>query len=233
MRLLLTRATEDSARTRSKLEAAGHEVLVSPVIEMRGTGARWPEGIVDAVLATSAQAFIRLASGPAPEARRLMPLFLVGERTEQAALTADFRGAAVVARSAAALTTTMSASAMTEGRMVYLAGVDRKQDLEDGLHARGCRPIVVEVYEALAAATLDGEAIASLAEGSLDGVLHFSRRSAALFSDLAAMAGLGVPTNKHFCLSEDTAVPLRTAGYPDVHIAGAPTEAALLALVGA
>ena len=120
-----------------------------------------------------------------------------------------------------------------KGRIVYLAGIDRKGDVEDELRACGCSPTVVEIYEASAASALAPAVITGLADGSLDGVLHFSQRSAALFIDLAASARLDVATIQHFCLSEDTAVPLRTAGCTKLDVAEAPTESALLALLEA
>ena len=70
LRVLLTRAAADSARTRDTLLAdQRHEVALSPVIEIIALEASWPDGIVEAVLATSANAFDVLddSFGPPPE----------------------------------------------------------------------------------------------------------------------------------------------------------------------
>ena len=231
MRLLLTRAAEDAARTRAKLEAAGHEVHVSPVIETRATGALWPAGVVDAVIATSAKAFRYLAAGCAPEARRLLPLYLVGERTAEAASDAGFVGPAITAPSAADLMTIMPILERSKAHFLYLAGVDRKPNLEIGLQENGFVVGVLQVYEAAATTSTSQNTRILLAE--IDGVLHFSRRRASLFCERAENAGFDIGKLQHFCLSEDVAWPLRNAGCGLLQVAEAPSEAALLALLGA
>ena len=118
-------------------------------------------------------------------------------------------------------------------RLVYIAGRDRKSDLETALAIVGQAMEVVEVYEAKEAAALPRLAIDALRIGALDGVLHFSRRSAELFVALARDEGVSVSALTHFCLSEDVATPLRAAGCPAIAVASAPNEPALLDLVAA
>lgn len=231
MRLLLTRAAEDAARTRAKLEASGHAVLVSPVLEIIGTGAAWPQGVVDALLATSGHAFAvwRDAGSPAVEARRLMPLFLVGARTAEVAREHGFLGAAVVMANATALALGLEQLAHGPKRVVYLAGRERKPDIEKALDVVGHSTEILEVYEARAATAISPETADALRAKKLDGVLHFSRRSAMLFRELAQSQGLDIDPVTHFCLSEDVAAPLREDGRATIKIAEAPNEAALLA----
>jgi len=84
MLILLTHAQEESRRTAASLARLGHVVVLSPVLDMEPTGALWPAGIIDGIIATSARAFELLSATPdwpLAEARRLMPLLLVGERT--------------------------------------------------------------------------------------------------------------------------------------------------------
>ncbi len=233
MRLLLTRAPEDAARTRAKLEAAGHEVHVLPVIETRSTCVLWPRGVVDAVIATSAKAFNYLAAGCSPEARRLLPLYLVGERTAEEARGSGFLGPAIIAPSAADLLATMQEEKRSEGRLLYLAGVDRKPNLEVGLQDNGFVFDVLNVYEAAASISTTQNTRILLTGRSIDGVLHFSRRSASLFLERAEDAECNIGKLQHFCLSEDVAWPLRAEGCGLIHVAEAPNEAALLALLGA
>ena len=54
-RVLVLRAREDAERTASRLRAMGFTPLLSPVLEIVGTGAAIPRGPFDAVLATSAK----------------------------------------------------------------------------------------------------------------------------------------------------------------------------------
>lgn len=234
MRLLLTRAADDAARTGEKLEALGHTIVLSPVIEMVGTGASWPRGVVDALVATSGRAVAFPMAGLAPEVRRVMPLHLVGMRTAQMARDHGFLGATTVSRTSIDLTTALEARAVRPRRIVYLAGRDRKPDLERKLDAIGQRLEVVEVYAAQARDMTCPEVIKTLRQNAVDGVLHFSRRSADLY--LVAMGGVAAGLDPrgaaHFCLSEDVAAPLREAGCATIHVAETPSEADLLALVG-
>ena len=160
-----------------------------------------------------------------------MPIFLVGERTAERARERGFLGQAIVAANATELAARFGMLAQRPRTLVYLAGVDRKTDVEIALEIAGQDAAVVEVYEARAGATLTDEADAALRSGSLDAVLHYSRRSATLFCELTGARGLDISRLRHLCLSDDVAAPLRGYGLPLVDVAGAPNEAALLGLL--
>ncbi len=227
MRLLLTRAAEEAARSRALLEAAGHHVILSPVLRYMGTGASLPPKAPDAVIATSARAFAHL------EAPRwdigAVPLYCVGIRTEAAARCVGFGGPAVVAPTSAALAAAIRSKAPS--RLLYLAGRDRKPDLETSLAAGPHDLHVVETYAAAASPSLDAAAARALASGEIDAVLHYSARSAAVFCGLARAAALDPCAPTHLCLSADVAAALPAACR--VRIAAAPDEANLLALAKA
>jgi uroporphyrinogen-III synthase len=89
------------------------------------------------------------------------------------------------------------------------------------------------VYRAVPASALPRPAAAALRAG-IDGVLHFSRRSASTYVDVVRTAGLrrqAVEKPIHFCLSHQVADPLAQAGAGQIRIAQEPTEAALMALI--
>ncbi len=231
MRLLLTRAAEDAERTRVSLERAGHSVVIAPVIEIVSTGARWPEGVVDAVLATSGHAFdVWPTTGPPGlEARRLMPLLVVGHRTEAKARESGFLGEAHVA--ATALDLGLALKDIAGGRrLLYLAGRDRKPCLEDALATAGRSFDLIEVYEARPIAK--PPSLQAMSTERIEGVLHYSRRSAVLFLEATEGVAPSLRRARHFCLSDDVAFPLGQAGCALLEVASAPNEAALLALTG-
>ena len=84
-------------------------------------------------------------------------------------------------------------------RIVYLAGRDRKPDIERALRFTGQVVETVETYEARPAAALATPVVTALRDGSVDGVLHFSRRSVTLFIDLAAKEGIKASAFRHLC----------------------------------
>jgi uroporphyrinogen-III synthase len=116
--------------------------------------------------------------------------------------------------------------------LLYLAGEDRAGDLAGDLHARGFAVHTAIVYRAVSAATLPKDAADALAAG-LDGVLHFSPRSAEAYANGARAGGVlsQALTPTQFCLSEQIAAPLRRAGAATIHIAPRPNEAALIELI--
>jgi uroporphyrinogen-III synthase len=89
------------------------------------------------------------------------------------------------------------------------------------------------VYRAVGAAVLPPAAADALAR-NIDGVLHFSARSAAAYVNAAhsaaALASALRPT--HFCLSAQVAEPLARAGASLIRVAPRAAEAALIELVG-
>ncbi len=233
VQVLITRPAEAGARTAVALAAHGWRAVLAPIMAVAATGAPWPLGVVDAVVATSAHAFEQLAGGDLPrlEVRRLMPLFLVGERTAAAATAAGFAGRAWVAPDAERLVDLVAEALPSGRRLLYLAGRDRKPALEAALPRLEQNLEILEVYEAQPVDRLDPGAIAAIAEGRIAAVLHYSHRSAALFCALATAAGADASGPVHVCMSADVAAPLAEAGYPRIETAAAPEEGAIVAVL--
>jgi uroporphyrinogen-III synthase len=76
--------------------------------------------------------------------------------------------------------------------------------------------------------------VQALKADTIDAVLHFSPRSAAIFAELAgaALTPLKTLKCKHFCLSAAVAEPLAAAGAQQLFVATQPREAAMLQLIG-
>ena len=207
MRVIVTRARGDAARTAAALRARGHEPLFSPVLEIVATGAAIHPGPAQALIATSAHAFEFL---PQADAARLapLPLFVVGARTAKAATDAGLAPPRLIAASALELAQQIATALIAPAHLLYLAGHDRKPDLEAALQALGHVIDVAETYEARAVEALSPETAQALARGEVDAVLHFSRRSAQLFAACAANAGLASQAAglRHVCISRDAAV---------------------------
>jgi uroporphyrinogen-III synthase len=228
-RVLVLRARDDAGRTAARLRDIGFEAVLSPVLEPARLEISLPEGPFDAVLATSAKAVEYL---PAPAGLRETPLHTVGARTARMAEKQGWR-TYLAAGKAAALLALIKARYIKPARFLYLAGRDRKDDLETGLRAAGHEVVVVETYEARAATALSPEALAAFAGGELAAVLHYSRRSAEIFLALAREAGIIEPLRKipQLALSADAAAPLeRELGVKPL-IAPAPDEGELLGLL--
>lgn len=239
MRVLITRELSAARRTAADIAALGHEPIIAPLIEIVGLktridafAAELPDQRYDAVIATSAQAF-RFLRPPslAPSAFAPLaatPLFVVGARTAEAAAAVGLTHPRVVAANGAELAQEIIATLPSSARALYLAGQNRKTDFERELSAAGVNVNTIETYAAAHYAQMPAVARDAFWDGRVEAVLHFSRRSAEIFVDLARAAGLGAAAARalHCAISDDAAAPLR--GFTGrIAVAEAPDAAAL------
>jgi uroporphyrinogen-III synthase len=232
---MVTRPEPDAERTAAALRGRGHDVIVAPLVRIEVTDAEIGGGPWAAILITSANA----ASAIAPHQRlpelRGLPVFAVGERSAEAMRAVGFGEVASADGDAGDLARLVAARIKPAGPLLYLAGLDRSGDLAGALGRRGFAVHTVAVYRAVLATDFPDTAVEAFDRG-VDGVLHFSRRSAEAYVRAARGAGLrdrALEKPIHFCLSAQIAEPLARAGGTDIRVAAAPVEAALLALVPA
>ena len=235
MRLLVTRSQPDAVRTALALQARGHEAIVAPLFGIQiGSEVDPDAGPWEAILLTSSNALGAMAGFARHDGCRDLPIFAVGERTAQAAREIDFTNVSSAGGNVDDLVNLVAARLKPPARLLYLAGEERAGDLAGALRAKNFVVDTVEVYRFAVAETLPAPAIAALT-GALDGVLHFSRRSAEGFLTAARNCGLleaALTKPVHYCLSAGVAQPLTQAGAVKVSIAAHPDEAGLIALCG-
>jgi len=235
VRLLVTRPQENGERTAAVLRARGHTVILAPLLYIEAIAAEFGPGPFAAVLTTSANAARAVAAHARIEELRGLPLYTVGRRSAEAAKSAGF----AIVHSADGDAHDLIRMVVREltgaaAPLLYLAGEERSVDLDAELARHGLKTPTAVVYRATAAERLPDEAEQAIAGGELDGVLHYSRRSAATFLRCAA-AVTGLHTRalalSHFCLSAQVAEPLLAAGSLHVRVAPRPDKGALLELI--
>jgi len=233
VRLLLTRPERDAQRTAAALRARGHAVVIAPLLRIEAVAdAQIGAGPWAAILITSANAAHAIAAHERLQELSGVPVFAVGERSAQAMRAAGF--AAVTSADASVRDLArLVAERMTPGTsLLYLTGEERSGDLAGDLHAQNFAVHTAVVYRAVATAVLPPAAADALASG-VDGVMHFSRRSAEAYVSAARGAGMLASALKpaHFCLSGQIAEPLARAGAAVIRIAPRPVEAAMIELI--
>jgi uroporphyrinogen-III synthase len=235
VRVLLTRPQADAERTAAALRARGHDVVIAPLLELELLSeAELGAGPWAALLVTSGNAVRAIADHKRRDELRGSQVFTVGERTADAMRACGFARVTSAAGNVNDLAALIAARLQPPARLLYLAGEERSGDLAGLLRAKNFAVDTVLVYRALAAADLPRAAAAALAAG-LDGIFHFSRRSAEAYLDAARHSGLlqqAVARPVHYCLSDRIAEPLRQAGAANIRIAARPDEAALIELCG-
>ncbi len=242
MHLLVTRPEPDAERTAFMLRARDHRVTVVPVLRAETIpGADFGGGPFAAVVMTSANAARAIANHPRRDELLALPVFTVGRHTAEAAGAAGFSDVAsadggwrelvrLVASKTQTQTKTKAKGRAT--RLLYLPAERPAGDVAGVLSALGRTVETVVLYRTVANPDAARQLQAAFADG-VDGVLHYSPRSAQEFLTAARSAGALEAALKatHYCLSAGIAAPLEAAGATTVRIARRPKEAALVELL--
>jgi uroporphyrinogen-III synthase len=235
VRLLLTRPQAEAERTAAALRERGHEVVVAPLLAIEILpDAEIGAGPWAAILVTSANAVRALAGHRRRADFYGIPVFTVGKHTAAAMRELGFTAVVSADGNVTDLAGLVVARQKPGAPLLYLAGEERSGDLAGMLRAQDFAVHTALVYRAVAAKTLPRQATDALRAG-IDGVLHFSRRSAEAYLDAARSAGVyeaALTKPVHFCLSDRVAEPLVAAGARTIRIAARPEEGALIALCG-
>jgi uroporphyrinogen-III synthase len=231
VRLLLTRPEADAVRTAAALRARGHEVVLAPLLRIELVDFALPDDSWSAVVMTSANAARAVVNHPRREALIAREAFAVGRHTAEAARAAGFGTVHSADGDKDDLADLLRARrGEVSASLLYLTGEDRAGDL-----AAGNTPVVTVVaYRAVMVLHFAPEVAAVLARREVDGVLHFSTRSAQAYLDCASRAGIrdAALAPVHVCISRQVAQPLAAAGAAAIRIAPRPDETAMLELIG-
>jgi uroporphyrinogen-III synthase len=231
VRLLVTRPEPDGARTAALLRACGHAVMLAPLLRIESVDFELPDKAWSAVVMTSANAARAVARHPRRETITALDAFTVGRHTAEAARAAGFRTVHSADGDKDDLADFLRARiGEHSGPLLYLAGEARAGDLATS----GMPVVTVVAYRAVKIERFVPAVAAALGQGALDGVLHFSARTAQAYLDCAARERMleRALAPMHFCLSQQVAQPLSAAGAAAIRIAPKPDEAAMVELVG-
>jgi uroporphyrinogen-III synthase len=228
MRILVTRPAEDGVEIARLLADMGHEVLLAPLLSVEiFDGSKLTLDGVQAVLATSANGVRALA---ARTDARDVPIFAVGPQTAEAATRAGFVRVRSSEGDAMALADAVPGWADPKaGALLHAAGEDGNGWLAEALAAKGFSVRREILYRVAAAAHLPDPATRALRENAVQAALFFSPRSAEIFADRVAQAGLSTAGLLAVCISAKTADALQGLSFSGIRVAAAPNQAALLA----
>ena len=234
MRILVTRAQADSMVLKAHLIAQGHEVLIAPLIAT----APLPVDDVEldgaqALIATSRNAVRALASHPAIETAREIPIYVVGPGTAAAARALGFAHVIEGPRNAEALIALIALQAeVNEGPLIHLAGNVKAVDLGGELRRLGFHIQEPIVYATTLADRLPAAIAARIAAGEVAGVMLFSPQTARTWVRLLTRHDLARKARdiRHFCLSAAVAAALDPLSTTKVEIAVRPSLQEMLAL---
>jgi len=233
VRLLLTRPEPDAQRTAAALRERGHTVVVAPLMRIEVLAdTEIGAGPWAAILITSANAAHAIAAHQRKKALVSVPVFAVGERSAQAMREAGFIDVSSADGGVGDLAQLVGERITPGSSLLYLAGAERAGDLAAKLATRRFAVQTAVVYRAVPIEDLPPAAADALAK-NIEGVLHYSRRTAEAYVQAARRSGMLESALKpaQFCLSAQIAEPLAQAGAAAIHVAPRPVEAALIELL--
>jgi uroporphyrinogen-III synthase len=231
MRVLVTRPKDDGIETAALLEARGHDAILAPLLGVNYHGGQALHlGGVQALLFTSvngARAFAQRTS------LRDFPVFAVGSQTTRAARDAGFTDVRNADGNVDSLVQAVRSSVPRNGGLLlHAAGAEADGRLATLLDEAGFNVRTEVLYDVPAVAELPPAAQGAIASGAADAVLLFSARSAQVFADCLAKAGLPADRLIAVCISEAAAKPLAALRFKEVRIAARPNQASLLDCLG-
>jgi uroporphyrinogen-III synthase len=229
----VTRPETDAERTAVRLRRLGHTVVFAPMLRIEPIAdSEIGAGPWAAILVTSANAAV-VATQPRFAILHAARVFAVGGRSAEAMRDAGFVDVTSADGNVDDLARLVVERLSRGAALLYLAGADRTGDLAGDLVARGFDVRTVVIYRAVAITAFTADTIHAII-GGIDGVLHYSRRSAQAYVDAARAGGLvtaALEKPMQFSLSTQVAEPLAQLPSAHIRIAAQPSETALLALI--
>lgn len=213
-RLLLTRPENDNLYWAMLLEQHGIATVSSPLLRIETLPAVLNPDGYSGVILTSKHAVIQAS------ACCDLPAYVTGDTTASLAQEYGFSNIAAIAPSARELLPIIPINSAPKP-LLYASGEVTRVDVVAELAKRGIAAKQEIVYRASAADTLSDEAKAGLEDGSIDGALLFSARTAEIFQMLTPKRDIRL-----FCFSQaiaDSCSPLgqwREVLYPHTPSAG-------------
>jgi uroporphyrinogen-III synthase len=226
MRILVTRPEKDSAPLAEIIRRAGHDAIISPLLNIVPVPWALPETDFSAIVLTSQNAVTTFHA----DILKRYSCFCIGAATAQAASVAGYDVIAHADGDRAGLIAALVADNIRH--VLFLSGHIERADLVVELAAAGIQATRRIVYEAHTRPSFSPEAATALADNCIDCVLLFSPRSAYIFCTLLA----GLPTAEKSrltvgCLSTAVADACGP-GWADIALAQQPSAQHLLAAVG-
>lgn len=226
---LVTRPREDSEGVARELAARGIDVVIEPLLDIVPVDADVNTEGVQGILATSANG-VRALARVLPD--RTLPVWAVGDASARTARNLGYTQVESAGGDVDTLAALVTARCAPEaGAFLHAAGTITAGDLSGRLGQAGFAVRRVVLYEAKTATDLSSSLADALSRQSVQVALFFSPRTAATFATLVRAANLADTTGRitAYALSPAVAGELAALPWAAVHVAAAPTQAALLA----
>lgn len=239
MQLIVTRPEPSASVTAGKLRAMGHNVCVSPVLEIQSTGEAMPLGNFTCLIATSTNALKVLEQQGIDEELLQIPLFVVGDHTainaRQIGFEKVFSASGNAQNLIELLENAIKNSDIATGMTLYICGADITDKFTDALQKSGLQYQRWANYKANLVDQLTDKTVELLCSGIPVGVLLYSARSAHQFIDCmdAFNTSQTFENITFFTISQKVANALGADAIKKCEVAEKPDEVSLFELIPA
>lgn len=232
MRLLVTRPQPDAEETAARLRALGHTAIIQPLLDIVFTDPPADVPAPDVIVLTSRNAVRAFTRWPQANLWKDRPVFVTGPATMRTAEAAGFANVHAAAGDSVHLAEVIRSDFRPDdGTILYPAPRNRSGSLAEDLLRSGYDVRMIEAYRAEPAKQLDPQIVSALTSQTIDGVLLYSPRTAAVFRILVEKENLRLHMETMlFALSERVAEPLRSLT-TNLRVSPTPDETALLNLL--
>jgi uroporphyrinogen-III synthase len=226
---MITRPLEDAEPLAAELATLGVESLIEPLLSIAVTAVAAPDLTgVQGLLLTSANG-VRAFASLSPE--RHLPVYAVGNATARTALQEGFENVTSAAGNVITLAGLVQQKWQPgDGVLLHVAGSKVAGNLAEMLTLTGYQYHRAQLYHASKALALSPGGLEAIENGTLNGVVLYSPRTADSFVDLLKKAGAD-NCAKHlhaFCLSDSVAAKVESLSWAGVIVAASPDQAALI-----
>ena len=237
MKLIVTRPEPAASRTAEKLRALGHEVAVSPVLEIVATETKMPNGDFSMIIITSANALRIFERQGFDQSLLKTAIYVVGDKTAQKAKDLGFQNVHSAAGNAENLAELIKSRfdvlVIDKRPALYVCGENSTSGFTDELSKFGLNITVWVNYKANLVDQLTKKSSDFLAIDDLVGILLYSARSAGQFSRLIdrKKTSYVIENMSIFALSSAVKKALSKDLQKVAKIAEKPNEQSLFALI--
>lgn len=228
--ILVTRPIDEATPTAEKLEAAGHRVVIAPMLRVEPISFEIPDDSRSIIVTSKNGARMGLTNIGNKE----RPIFAVGDKTAEEARKLGFTNVTVGPGTARQMVPLLLECGISETRKyTHLAGNALAYNICDVLKSEGIDAEITVTYQTRANRNLSVGVQEALDSGEIDTALFYSPRTATIFEEVVADYGRSdwLYSMDALCLSTRVADnllgPWRNKAYAVI-----PTEKAMFSMIG-
>ncbi len=230
--LLILRSKEDAKILASDLKNIGLNSSIFPIFELIELTPILPRISDFSYIITSSKNGIRSIAKKFPD--RDVCMYVVGEGSAEEAYLNGFTNIRVGNNNIIELCKKIKSDLSQKStNLLYVCGVNQKYDVVKALSIHGHNVEKLVLYDLIPISCLSQGVLKKIENGIINGVIFFSPRSVAVFSELLKKTGKGKLTEqlRAFCISRDIAKEVNRLNWKMSYVSSTSSKNSLIELL--